>query len=318
MSLIIGSLKVCEGCKESFEMERFFRHVSHSKKCLDAYGTEKWNEMLQERKDFVLKRKARKRSQNFWNLKESLQESMPTHEKFQSELKKLEWSTKCDFSGTISYLIETINGGIYYFRNVNEMIVKPNPKISEILKQLASDTQDFENLKQDLNQRFTELVNVIHKLPGFDTFVNGDDDQKDIQKRHDDFTTKARNEVSKFKNVVGKRFKTLENMLDMENSNWTERYKEYRFSAMGFGDRRKLYQLAEFKKCCKKASLLPESKSVKSTVDTSPKQCEKVDSKENSPKIKQKPFFHKRKKIDFNMTDLENAVEDENDSDFVQ
>ena len=83
------------------------------------------------------------------------------------------------------------------------------------------------------------------------------------------------------------------------------------------GDNRVL-QSAEFKKCCKKASMLNESTSKRMVTDPSRKQSDKMNAIEDSPKIIQKPFFHKRKKIDFKMSDLENAAEDENDSDFVE
>ena len=321
ISLTIGCLKVCEGCKESFLEERFFRHVSHTKKCLSAYGTEKWNEMLQARKQCIEKRKARKKSAKLLSLKNTILENemkKPSHEKFVNELQEFKKSTIIELSGDTGMLIETIKGGIYYFRKVNSMIAKPNSQISDLLKQLESDAQDFTDLRDQLYQRFTELTDAIHKLPGFDTFVNGDDGHKDIQKKHIDFVTKARKQVSELKNIVGNRFEALENLLDLEKSIWYERYEEYRFNAMGaIGDNRVL-QSAEFKKCCKKASMLNESTSKRMVTDPPRKQSDKMNAIEDSPKIIQKPFFHKRKKIDFKMSDLENAAEDENDSDFVE
>ena len=103
----------------------------------------------------------------------------------------------------------------------------------------------------------------------------------------------------------------------MEKSIWDEHYYEYRFLAMGFGNGREIMRSKEFKKCCEKASTLPESNKKRMAPSTFKKHDEK-DSKEDSPKIIQKPFFHKRKKIDFKMSDLENAAEDDNDSDFVE
>ena len=46
------------------------------------------------------------------------------------------------------------------------------------------------------------------------------------------------------------------------------------------------------------------------------KKSMKTKLKQDSPKITKKPMIHKRKKIDFSMSELDNAAEDEDDSDF--
>ena len=41
--------KNCEGCGKSFDMDKFFKHVSHSKICKNFYGS-RWDMMLSEKK----------------------------------------------------------------------------------------------------------------------------------------------------------------------------------------------------------------------------------------------------------------------------
>ena len=40
----------CEGCKKPFEMQKFFRHLSHAKKCKNSYGEERYKVLINERR----------------------------------------------------------------------------------------------------------------------------------------------------------------------------------------------------------------------------------------------------------------------------
>ena len=306
--------KQCEGCNKTLKFESFLKHVTHKKSCFKKYGEKRISDLKKSYRTAAWKQFEKKGKDS--KLKEI--KEMPTHDKFQKELKELEESTSYEVLATISKLINALSGGIYYYKMVNKRIANPNQQISELVKQLESDSKDFEDLRQLLKQRFTELKDITHKLPGFDTFMNGEDGQKDIQKRHDDFITKATEEMSKLKSIAGDRFKTLENLLDLENSLWNERYNEFKFLAMGLGDQRRFTDSKEFKRCCEKASMLPENKLKRKATGTPPKQSDETNSEEDSPKITQKPYLHKRKKINFKLSELESAVEDENDSDYVE
>ena len=41
--------KVCDGCKKVFTNDSFFKHVSHAKKCKEAYG-DKWEKMKRQKR----------------------------------------------------------------------------------------------------------------------------------------------------------------------------------------------------------------------------------------------------------------------------
>ena len=45
----------CEGCEETLPEERFYKHVSHSKKCLNSFGKDKWDAMKKKRRADVRK-----------------------------------------------------------------------------------------------------------------------------------------------------------------------------------------------------------------------------------------------------------------------
>ena len=172
-------------------------------------------------------------------------------------------------------------------------------------------------------------MNTIRKMPGFDTIVEGCDSQKEIQRKIDDFISEAREEWSRIKKNVEERFEIVERLLDIEHSTWEEHYKQFYWNALELGDRTNVYRSSEFQKHCKITENIPEylktnpthtflSNKINAKTEKLNKQTESEEPnpKEDSPKITQKPFLHKRKKIDFNMSDLENAAEDENDSDF--
>ena len=318
-----GYVRVCDGCKEKFGYDDLFRHVSHSKDCLTAYGSEKWRKMRHERKTYVQKRKSEKRSKKSLGLKKSV--IKPNHFDFEKELKKSECSVEREIVEVSNCMCEPVYGGIYYFKMINKTIAKPNVQISDLVKQLESDIEALSDLRKQLDERFAELKKTIRSIPGFDTFVQGSDGHKDVQKRLDDFTTQVKEEGSRYKNLIGERFAALGSLLNIDNSKWREHYKKYHLSYFGCGNDREVMRSAEFMKCCEKASKIPQCNSNQDTTNMDPtreiaKDVEKdkqINEKEDSPKVIQKPFFHKRKKIDFKMSDLESAVEDEDDSDFV-
>ena len=47
-----GLVLKCNGCKVEFTSERFFRHVSHAKKCKAAYTDDEWNDMMKDNRKF--------------------------------------------------------------------------------------------------------------------------------------------------------------------------------------------------------------------------------------------------------------------------
>ena len=117
--------------------------------------------------------------------------------------------------------------------------------------------------------------------------------------------------------------------MDIKHSTWDEHYKQFYWNALNLGDRDEVYRSSEFQKHCKITENIPEylktnpthtflRNKINAKTEKLNKQpeSEEPNPKEDSPKVTQKPFLHKRKKIDFNMSDLENAAEDENDSDF--
>ena len=48
-----GLVLKCNGCKVEFTSERFFRHVSHAKKCKAAYTDDEWNDMMKDNRKFL-------------------------------------------------------------------------------------------------------------------------------------------------------------------------------------------------------------------------------------------------------------------------
>ena len=159
--------------------------------------------------------------------------------------------------------------------------------------------------------------------------MEGCDGQKEIQKKLDGFIIGAREEWSRIKRTVRERFENVEKLLDIKHSAWDEHYKQFYWNALNLGDRDEVYRSSEFQKHCKITENIPEylktnpthtflRNKINAKTEKLNKQpeSEEPNPKEDSPKVTQKPFLHKRKKIDFNMSDLENAAEDENDSDF--
>ena len=254
--------KQCEGCRKTFEFESFLKHVTHKKSCYEKYGEERIQDLKELFRLAAWKKSEKKGQESKLKEKEIMAEieaRKPNHEKFQKELKELEWSKKCEISNAIcSDMIYPMYGAIYYYKKINRVIDRPSHQISELVKQLRSDIEDLWDLKNQLHKRLEELTETVHKMPGFNTFVNGDDSHKDVQKKYDDFIIVAREEWSRLKTIVGEKFETLGNLLDIDNSKWNEKYKPYYFLAFDIGDDRKVMHSEEFQKCCKIASKLPE------------------------------------------------------------
>ena len=321
-----GYIQECKGCKENFTYDTLFYHVPHSKKCLKAYGKDEWNEMSRKRKKYVLET-SRKKSKKL--RKQTPQEERISRFDFQKQLKDLECSTKSEITKASFKLIDPILGGIWYYKQINRRNFYQNPQILELVKGLESDYEGLQDLKKKLRERLDELMNNICKMPGFDTFVEGCDGQKEIQKKLDGFIIGAREEWSRIKRTVRERFENVEKLLDIKHSAWDEHYKQFYWNALNLGDRDEVYRSSEFQKHCKITENIPEylktnprhtflRNKINAKTEKLNKQpeSEEPNPKEDSPKVTQKPFLHKRKKIDFNMSDLENAAEDENDSDF--
>ena len=321
-----GYIQECKGCNENFTYDTLFYHVSHSKKCLKAYGEEEWNEMSKKRRSYVVKNST-KRSKKL--KKPTPQEERISRYDFQKELKDLERSTESEITTASFKLINPLLGGIWYYKQINRINFYQHPQILSLVKGLESDYDGLQDLKKKLRERLEKLMSTISKMPEFDTFVEGCDGHKDIQKKFDDFITEAREEWSRIKNIVGERFEIVERLLDIKHATWDEHYKQFYWNALNLGDRDEVYRSSEFRKHCKIAENIPEylktnpthtflSNKINAKTEKLNKQTESEEPnpKEDSPKITQKPFLHKRKKIDFNMSDLENAAEDENDSDF--
>ena len=63
----------CQGCGIAFTIDKFYRHVSHSKMCLNVYGKDRWDEMKKKRRavvDRAKKMKSAKRVVQFKRSKE--------------------------------------------------------------------------------------------------------------------------------------------------------------------------------------------------------------------------------------------------------
>ena len=61
----------CEGCGILFTIDKFYKHVSHAKKCLSVYGKDRWDEMKKKRRADVDRAKYMKAAKRIVPLKRS-------------------------------------------------------------------------------------------------------------------------------------------------------------------------------------------------------------------------------------------------------
>ena len=165
----------------------------------------------------------------------------------------------------------------------------------------------------------------IYNMPGFDTMVDKSDGHKKIREKYQELLNEISDEWSRFKDVLDEKFKALGKLIDREDNRiWDCIYVRYHEHAIGEGKEwiDEDFQKPEFMKYCEQAMLQSKRKPTTMKLKKA-KKCKILDfskkSKQASPKIRQKPFLHKRKKIDFKMSDIENEAEDDDDdSDFVE
>ena len=252
--------------------------------------------------------------------------------------KHLEWDRKSILDKSFDTwhdLIQPIIGGIYFQRRIIDNITNPNPKISELVDKLEPILKSSDVVRDTIKQDLEELMNNIRKMPGFDSIVNRSDEHDQIKRQFWDFEDKMKEKWSNFKELVRKQFEVIENLLGIAEDDYKFKWPSYGHSYFGLAigqrddamedDFRHPRFNSKFLKLCEKASMPSDVNTNRQPSETPPKKKLKVSVKkksmktklkQDSPKITQKPMLHKRKKIDFNISDLEDDVEDEDDSDF--
>ena len=135
----------CEGCKKTFKIQKFFRHLSHAQKCKDSYGYERYNVLKKERRkdiDRVSRAEARKWA-NFDDMAIEQKIAEENGENWE-ELHEIGFMLKCEGCDE-SYSTDTFFKHISHSKRCKEVMGKEKFELMKKEKRKMVRSQSYKN-----------------------------------------------------------------------------------------------------------------------------------------------------------------------------
>lgn len=204
----IGLLLKCDGCDENYFTDTFFKHISHSKRCKEVLGKEKFELMKKEKRKMVRHQSYKK---NEAKRKDEAKIYHSTHKQTRNDKKKEKYNEKREENlkqlqimkkeaaikaGKIQRKIAKENFEKY---SRLELAVWKNCRIKDIKKFEATNVREdlssqISTLTYELNETFKDFEKRIDEIVLSTNEIN---EMKALKSVHDNFNVDFRNHHTK-------------------------------------------------------------------------------------------------------------------------
>ena len=154
-----GVVLKCNGCGIEFTHDRFYRHVSHSMACKNAYGEEKWTQMKKERRKFQNWTNHRKYKEKYGQKKKEYYESNKKQfTKWRKDREKTEID-KNSFEGAILWFKDSVK--ISKERSFLSLKYELDPFATRLSKYKEEIKRFLKICSTDVSKRLVDLENHL-------------------------------------------------------------------------------------------------------------------------------------------------------------